>query len=111
MHIGHCAGLRTTRIKPKEDQYRKMAENLKALVNLAEIRYEQVGDTIRLAHPSYPLKELTRTSDTGWVLATFVVVFAWGYLISSGSVSTVWPMFGVARPAALASLPSATKSS
>jgi hypothetical protein len=41
--------------------------------DLAEIRYEQVGDVVRLAHPSYPLKELTRTADTTWVLSTFAV--------------------------------------
>jgi carbon starvation protein len=33
----------------------------------------------------------------GTIASTLVVVFAWGYLISSGSISTVWPMFGVAN--------------
>jgi carbon starvation protein len=40
-------------------------------------------------------------SKTGWlpgsVITSFIVVCAWGYLIYSGSVSTIWPMFGVAN--------------
>lgn len=40
-------------------------------------------------------------SKTGWVpgniITSFMVVCAWGYLIHSGSISTVWPMFGVAN--------------
>lgn len=31
------------------------------------------------------------------VVLTALVVAAWGYLISSGSVATIWPMFGVAN--------------
>jgi carbon starvation protein len=38
---------------------------------------------------------------TNWVLGSlitsFLVVFAWGYFIYTGSVSTIWPMFGVAN--------------
>ena len=34
---------------------------------------------------------------TGNISASFIVVCAWGYLIYSGSVSTIWPMFGVAN--------------
>jgi carbon starvation protein len=38
---------------------------------------------------------------TNWLvgnLATsFLVVFAWGYFIYTGTVSTIWPMFGVAN--------------
>lgn len=38
---------------------------------------------------------------TNWIpgtaLSSFIVVGAWGYLIYSGSVSTIWPMFGVAN--------------
>jgi carbon starvation protein len=33
----------------------------------------------------------------GTVLATTVVVGSWGYLIYTGSISTIWPMFGVAN--------------
>jgi len=40
-------------------------------------------------------------SQTHWmpgtVLASLIVVGAWGYLIHSGSISTIWPMFGVAN--------------
>jgi carbon starvation protein len=38
---------------------------------------------------------------TGWLLGnvvtSFLVVSAWGYLIYSGNISTIWPMFGVAN--------------
>jgi carbon starvation protein len=38
---------------------------------------------------------------TNWVLGTlitsFLIVFAWGYFIYTGSVATIWPMFGVAN--------------
>ncbi|MEW6456434.1 MAG: carbon starvation CstA family protein [Acidobacteriota bacterium] len=33
----------------------------------------------------------------GNVLMSFIVVFAWGYFIATGSISTIWPMFGVAN--------------
>lgn len=33
----------------------------------------------------------------GVVLTSALVVISWGFLISSGSVSTIWPMFGVAN--------------
>jgi carbon starvation protein len=37
-------------------------------------------------------------SNTAWLpgnlFATFFVVLAWGYLIYSGSISTLWPLFG-----------------
>ena len=33
----------------------------------------------------------------GTVLTSALVVISWGLLISSGSVSTIWPMFGVAN--------------
>ena len=40
-------------------------------------------------------------SQTAWlpgnIIASFLVVSAWGYLIFSGNVSTIWPMFGVAN--------------
>ena len=40
-------------------------------------------------------------SRTGWlpgnIAASFLVVCAWGYLIYSGNISSVWPMFGVAN--------------
>lgn len=47
---------------------------------------------------SYAYKPLSRT---GWlpgnIITSFIVVSAWGYLIYSGSISTIWPMFGVAN--------------
>lgn len=40
-------------------------------------------------------------SKTGWlpgnIITSFMVVGAWGYLIYSGNISTIWPMFGVAN--------------
>jgi len=33
----------------------------------------------------------------GLLLTSGLVVFAWGYLISTGSISTIWPMFGAAN--------------
>jgi len=39
--------------------------------------------------------------DTKWkpgiILTSFLVVFAWGYLVYNGDISTIWPMFGVAN--------------
>jgi carbon starvation protein len=38
-------------------------------------------------------------ADTAWVpgnlIATFFVVLGWGYLIYTGTVSTIWPLFGI----------------
>jgi carbon starvation protein len=46
----------------------------------------------------YIYKPLGRTSWLpGALFTTAVVVMAWGYLIYSGSVATIWPMFGVAN--------------
>ncbi|MFZ5907236.1 MAG: carbon starvation protein A [Nitrospirota bacterium] len=43
-------------------------------------------------------KPLTKT---GWlpgnIIASFLVVGSWSYLIYSGNISTIWPMFGVAN--------------
>ncbi len=40
-------------------------------------------------------------SKTGWlpgnIIASLMVVSAWGYLIYSGNISTIWPMFGVSN--------------
>ncbi|RJQ14130.1 MAG: carbon starvation protein A [Nitrospiraceae bacterium] len=40
-------------------------------------------------------------SRTGWlpgnIVTSLIVVSAWGYLIYSGNISTIWPMFGVAN--------------
>jgi carbon starvation protein len=33
----------------------------------------------------------------GAVIASFVVVGAWGYFIHTGTISTIWPMFGIAN--------------
>jgi carbon starvation protein len=39
--------------------------------------------------------------DLDWLpasmLATALVVFGWGYFIATGSVETIWPMFGMAN--------------
>ncbi|MBN1823745.1 MAG: carbon starvation protein A [Endomicrobiales bacterium] len=46
----------------------------------------------------YVYKPLGRTSWLpGTIGTSFFVVAAWGYLIYSGSVSTIWPMFGVSN--------------
>src|SRR5262249_40390773 len=34
----------------------------------------------------------------GAALATAVVTFGWGILIYTGSIDTIWPMFGIANP-------------
>lgn len=40
-------------------------------------------------------------SRTNWIpgnlLTSSIIVFAWGYLIYEGTVSTIWPMFGAAN--------------
>jgi carbon starvation protein len=36
-------------------------------------------------------------SLTGNILASLIVVFAWAYFIYTGSISTIWPMFGTAN--------------
>ncbi|MBV5283598.1 MAG: carbon starvation protein A [Paludibacter sp.] len=33
----------------------------------------------------------------GNLIASFLIVFCWGYFIYTGSVSTIWPMFGTAN--------------
>ncbi len=33
----------------------------------------------------------------GSILSTLIVVCAWGYFIWTGSISTIWPMFGIAN--------------
>ena len=33
----------------------------------------------------------------GNIIASLVIVFAWGYFIYTGTVSTIWPMFGTAN--------------
>jgi carbon starvation protein len=33
----------------------------------------------------------------GIIISSLLVVAAWGYLISSGNISTIWPMFGVSN--------------
>ena len=37
------------------------------------------------------------TSKVGGVLATLIVVAGWEYFILTGSISTIWPMFGIAN--------------
>ena len=33
----------------------------------------------------------------GAILATGVVTVGWGVLVSTGSIDTIWPMFGIAN--------------
>jgi carbon starvation protein len=43
-------------------------------------------------------KPLEKTSWLpGTVLSSALVVFAWAYFIEAGSISTIWPMFGIAN--------------
>ncbi len=43
-------------------------------------------------------KPLSRTDwPLGTVLTSFLTVSAWGYFIYTGSVMTIWPMFGIAN--------------
>ena len=42
-----------------------------------------------------PLGDLDRVGPS--ILATALVVFGWSYFILTGSVETIWPMFGVAN--------------
>ena len=42
-----------------------------------------------------PLGDLDRLGPA--ILATALVVFGWSYFILTGSVETIWPMFGVAN--------------
>jgi carbon starvation protein len=39
----------------------------------------------------------TQTWLPGNLIGTFLVVFGWGYLIWTGSISTIWPLFGTAN--------------
>lgn len=44
----------------------------------------------------YLYNSLGRTTwIPGMMFATMLVVMSWGYLIYTGSISTIWPMFGV----------------
>ncbi|MBI3803737.1 MAG: carbon starvation protein A [Nitrospirae bacterium] len=42
-----------------------------------------------------PLREINWLP--GVFATSFLVVFSWGYLISTGSIATIWPMFGAAN--------------
>lgn len=44
----------------------------------------------------YPPFKNIGWSPGAWI-ATFIVVFLWAYLISTGNISTIWPMFGAAN--------------
>ncbi|TLD43555.1 MAG: Carbon starvation protein A [Candidatus Jettenia ecosi] len=47
---------------------------------------------------SHAYRPLGRTNwIPGTILSSFFVVGSWGYLIYSGNISTIWPMFGVAN--------------
>lgn len=46
----------------------------------------------------YAYKPLAQTNwMPGTILTSMLVAAAWGFLIYSGSISTIWPMFGVAN--------------
>lgn len=46
----------------------------------------------------YVYKPLSRPSwMPGIILTSFLVVASWGYLIYSGNISSIWPMFGVSN--------------
>jgi carbon starvation protein len=47
--------------------------------------------------PFRPAKSKAFSGLTGNIVTSFLVVSAWGYLIYSGSISTIWPMFGVSN--------------
>jgi carbon starvation protein len=55
-----------------------------------------VGEFIGRIHPS-----TARMADHAWmpgaVISTSLVVLAWAYFIWVGSISTIWPMFGIAN--------------
>lgn len=46
-------------------------------------------------------KAIKPLADRKWVpgviITSAVIVFAWGYLVYNGDISTIWPMFGVAN--------------
>jgi carbon starvation protein len=46
-------------------------------------------------------KFIRPVGDTKWkpgiILTSALVVFAWGYLVYNGDISSIWPMFGVAN--------------
>ena len=45
----------------------------------------------------WTLRWATSTALSSAILATTLVVFGWSYFILTGSVETIWPMFGVAN--------------
>src|SRR5947208_4293150 len=57
---------------------------------VARYLVQEMGGTL---YPS--LKELTWRP--GVIVASLAVVGSWGYLLATGTVSTIWPMFGVAN--------------
>ena len=44
-------------------------------------------------HPRF----VDRTWMPGTALTSFLFTFSWGYLVYTGSISTIWPMFGMAN--------------
>ena len=44
-------------------------------------------------HPRF----IDRTWMPGTALTSFLFTFSWGYLVYTGSISTIWPMFGMAN--------------
>ena len=68
-------------------------------------------DDDRLGHARRPLpaagivgRVWPKFGDTNWLpgalVSTGVMVLLWGYFIWTGSIDTIWPLFGVAQPAA-----------
>ncbi len=52
-----------------------------------------VQETIGLAYKPFAKTD----SILGAVVASAIVVFSWGYFIWTGSISTIWPLFGMAN--------------
>jgi carbon starvation protein len=42
-----------------------------------------------------PIRE--RTWKPGVILTSFIFTFAWGYLVYTGNISTIWPLFGMSN--------------
>ena len=40
----------------------------------------------------------------GIISTSFIFTFAWGYLVYTGDISTIWPLFGMASSESCASL-------
>lgn len=84
-----------------------------AAADLATLQYIQSADVITIAHPSYEPRELSRTADTSWSLAT--LTFAPGIaaptspaVSGTGGTAAEWVVTAVEDETFEESLPSAT---